>query len=125
MSREGEGAISSSPAKKPTAWARLETGLPHSLPEIMFVDEDNGWVSTQRNRIGHTTDGGLTWTDPVAVSPVVRRAYGERGDDEVLGVGVGVGDVADSVDGGVAEQASLFALGAHVDLGHRPDLEVA
>jgi hypothetical protein len=26
-------------------------------------------------------DDGRTWTDPVVVSPVVRRAYGERGDD--------------------------------------------
>jgi len=26
-------------------------------------------------------DGGRTWSDPVAVSPTVRRAYGERGDD--------------------------------------------
>jgi photosystem II stability/assembly factor-like uncharacterized protein len=86
-------------------WTRLETGLPHSLPEIMFVDEDNGWVSTQRNRIGHTTDGGLTWSesDPNGVNP-----YRLHFADPLRGIGVNSGGIVHTTDDGGASWEQSF-----------------
>lgn len=89
-----------------TTWSKLETGLPHSLPHIMFVDENNGWVSTQRNRVGRTTDGGQTWTesDPSGVNP-----YALHFADPLRGIGVNAtGVVHTTIDGGATWQPTFI-----------------
>lgn len=52
--------------------------------EILYIGEIPNLLPTEMRtsiELVKSQDGGLTWTDPVAVSPVVRRSYGERGDD--------------------------------------------
>ncbi len=52
--------------------------------EILYIGEIPNLLPTEMRtsiELVKSEDGGLTWTDPVAVSPVVRRSYGERGDD--------------------------------------------
>ena len=52
--------------------------------EILYIGEIPNLLPTEMRtsiELVKSEDGGRTWTDPVAVSPVVRRAYGERGDD--------------------------------------------
>jgi len=52
--------------------------------EILYIGEIPNLLPTEMRtsiELVKSEDGGLTWTDPLAVSPVVRRAYGERGDD--------------------------------------------
>ena len=52
--------------------------------EILYIGEIPNLLPTEMRtsiELVKSVDGGLTWTDPVAVSPVVRRSYGERGDD--------------------------------------------
>jgi hypothetical protein len=51
--------------------------------EILYIGEIPNLLPTEMRtsiELVKSEDGGLTWTDPVAVSPVVRRAYGETGD---------------------------------------------
>ncbi len=52
--------------------------------EILYIGEIPNLLPTEMRttiELVKSEDGGRTWTDPVAVSPTVRRAYGERGDD--------------------------------------------
>ena len=52
--------------------------------EILYIGEIPNLLPTEMRtsiELVKSEDGGLTWTDPVAVSPIVRRSYGERGDD--------------------------------------------
>jgi len=51
--------------------------------EILYIGEIPNLLPTEMRtsiELVKSEDGGRTWTDPVAVSPVVRRAYGETGD---------------------------------------------
>ncbi len=52
--------------------------------EILYIGEIPNLLPTEMRttiELVKSEDGGRTWSDPVAVSPTVRRAYGERGDD--------------------------------------------
>jgi hypothetical protein len=52
--------------------------------EILYIGEIPNLLPTEMRttiELVASEDGGQTWSDPVAVSPTVRRAYGERGDD--------------------------------------------
>ncbi len=52
--------------------------------EILYIGEIPNLLPTEMRttiELVASEDGGNTWSDPVAVSPTVRRAYGERGDD--------------------------------------------
>ncbi len=52
--------------------------------EILYIGEIPNLLPTEMRtsiELVKSEDGGRTWTDPVTVSPVVRRAYGEQGDD--------------------------------------------
>ena len=52
--------------------------------EILYIGEIPNLLPTEMRtsiELVSSEDGGRTWTDPVTVSPVVRRSYGERGDD--------------------------------------------
>jgi hypothetical protein len=52
--------------------------------EILYIGEIPNLLPTEMRtsiELVKSEDGGLTWTEPVGVSPVVRRAYGEEGDD--------------------------------------------
>lgn len=51
--------------------------------EILYIGEIPNLLPTEMRttiELVASEDGGNTWSDPVAVSPTVRRAYGERGD---------------------------------------------
>ncbi|MGD8684091.1 MAG: sialidase family protein [Chloroflexota bacterium] len=51
--------------------------------DILYIGEIPNLLPTEMRtgiELVKSEDGGRTWTDPVAVSPVVRRAYGETGD---------------------------------------------
>ena len=51
--------------------------------EILYIGEIPNLLPTEMRttiELVSSDDGGQTWTDPVAVSPTVRRAYGEHGD---------------------------------------------
>jgi hypothetical protein len=51
--------------------------------EILYISEIPQLVPTEMRttiELVSSQDGGLTWTDSIAVSPTVRRAYGETGD---------------------------------------------
>ena len=53
--------------------------------EILYIGEIPNLLPTEMRtsiELVKSEDGGLTWTDPVAVSPVVRRSYGEQGDNQ-------------------------------------------
>ena len=52
--------------------------------EILYIGEIPNLLPTEMRttiELVASEDGGQTWSDPVAVSPTVRRGYGERGDD--------------------------------------------
>jgi hypothetical protein len=52
--------------------------------EILYIGEIPNLLPTEMRttiELVASEDGGQTWSDPVAVSPTVRRAFGERGDD--------------------------------------------
>ncbi len=52
--------------------------------EILYIGEIPNLLPTEMRttiELVKSEDGGLTWSDPMGVSPTVRRAYGERGDD--------------------------------------------
>jgi hypothetical protein len=52
--------------------------------DILYIGEIPNLLPTEMRtsiELVKSEDGGLTWTDPVAVSPVVRRSYGQTGDD--------------------------------------------
>ncbi|MBX2801222.1 MAG: hypothetical protein KTR31_26330, partial [Myxococcales bacterium] len=88
-----------------TTWTSLKTDLPFSLPQVMVVDEDHGWVLTQRNRYGRTTDGGTTWieSDPNDVSP-----YQLHFADLLNGIGVNAGGLVHTTsDGGTTWEPSF------------------
>jgi hypothetical protein len=51
--------------------------------EILYIGEIPNLLPTEMRttiELVKSEDGGRTWTDPVPVSPTVRRSYGERGD---------------------------------------------
>jgi len=51
--------------------------------EILYIGEIPNLLPTEMRttiELVKSEDGGRTWSDPVAVSPTVRRAYGETGD---------------------------------------------
>ena len=51
--------------------------------EILYIGEIPNLLPTEMRttiELVASEDGGQTWSDPVAVSPTVRRAYGEQGD---------------------------------------------
>ena len=51
--------------------------------EILYIGEIPNLLPTEMRttiELVKSEDGGRTWSDPVGVSPTVRRAYGERGD---------------------------------------------
>lgn len=51
--------------------------------EILYIGEIPNLLPTEMRttiELVKSEDGGLTWTDPVAVSPTVRRSYGGAGD---------------------------------------------
>jgi hypothetical protein len=51
--------------------------------EILYIGEIPNLLPTEMRttiELVASDDGGATWSAPVAVSPTVRRAYGERGD---------------------------------------------
>ncbi len=58
--------------------------------EILYIGEIPNLLPTEMRttiELVASEDGGQTWSDPVAVSPTVRRAYGEQGDgSEAAGV---------------------------------------
>jgi hypothetical protein len=57
--------------------------------EILYIGEIPNLLPTEMRttiELVASEDGGQTWSDPVAVSPTVRRAYGERGDGAAPGV---------------------------------------
>jgi hypothetical protein len=52
--------------------------------EILYIGEIPNLLPTEMRttiELVKSEDGGRTWSDPVGVSPTVRRAYGENGDD--------------------------------------------
>ena len=52
--------------------------------EILYIGEIPNLLPTEMRttiELVKSHDGGLTWSDPVGVSPTVRRAYGETGDE--------------------------------------------
>jgi hypothetical protein len=52
--------------------------------EILYIGEIPNLLPTEMRttiELVKSEDGGRTWSDPVAVSPTVRRAFGQRGDD--------------------------------------------
>jgi len=52
--------------------------------EILYIGEIPNLLPTEMRttiELVASEDGGQTWSDPVAASPTVRRAFGERGDD--------------------------------------------
>lgn len=52
--------------------------------EILYIGEIPNLLPTEMRttiEMVVSEDGGQRWSDPVAVSPTVRRAYGEQGDD--------------------------------------------
>ncbi len=51
--------------------------------EILYIGEIPNLLPSEMRttiKLVSSADGGQTWSDPVAVSPTVRRAYGEQGD---------------------------------------------
>jgi hypothetical protein len=52
--------------------------------EILYIGEIPNLLPTEMRttiELVKSVDQGRTWSEPVAVSPTVRRSYGERGDD--------------------------------------------
>jgi hypothetical protein len=55
-----------------------------TLYEILYIGEIPNLLPTEMRttiRLVSSDDGGETWSAPVAVSPTVRRAFGQTGDD--------------------------------------------
>ena len=49
-------------------WYEQDSGGNRELPDVCFVDQNNGWISGWTGTMLHTTDGGATW-NPQTIPP--------------------------------------------------------